>query len=252
MAKIIAVTGKGGTGKTTVTSLILRHLKQHAVGPILALDADPDSNLSTVLGLTVEKTIGDLREETLRSINDLPAGIAKGQYIEAGLHEIVVESEKVDLIAMGRSEGPRCYCYINNLLRTFSDHLQASYEWVVVDNEAGLEHLSRRTASRIDHLFVVITDNPLAVDCAKRIEQLTNDKDYPVVNKYLLANNIVDENRVRKRVAASGLNMELVGCVPRDPELEAKLMAGESVFSLAGSPAVLAIEEVMKVIQAKQ
>lgn len=252
MAKTIAVTGKGGTGKTTVTALILRYLKQNAVGPILALDADPDSNLSTVLGLTVEKTIGDLREETLRSIKDLPAGISKSQYIEAGLHEIVVESEKVDLITMGRSEGPGCYCYINNLLRTFSDHLQGSYEWVVVDNEAGLEHLSRRTASRVDHLIVVITDNPLALDCAKRIEKLTNDKDYPVANKYLLANNIADEGRVRQRVAASGLKMGLAGCIPRDVELEAKLLAGESVFSLDCSPAVLKIEEIMKIIEAKQ
>ena len=134
MAKIIAVTGKGGTGKTVVAALIIKYLKQHASGPLLAIDADPDRNLSTVLGVAVEQTIGDLREETLEKIKSIPAGMSKSDYIEAGLHQIIVETEKVDFVTMGRAEGPGCYCFINSLLRKFSDGLQESYEWVVMDN----------------------------------------------------------------------------------------------------------------------
>lgn len=177
MARIIAVTGKGGTGKTTIAALIIRHLKKHANGPILALDADPDANLSTLLGISVEKTIGDLREETLKEIKNFPAGMSKHNYIEAGLHQLIVETEKMDIITMGRSEGPGCYCYINSLLRKFADDLQTAYEWVVMDNEAGLEHLSRRTASHVDHLLVVVNDNPLAIDCARRIDDLISGLD---------------------------------------------------------------------------
>ena len=175
MAKIIAVTGKGGTGKTVITALIIKWLKENASGPILALDADPDANLGTVLGIRADKTIGDMREDTLKEIKNLPAGMSKSAYIEAGLHQIVVENEKVDLITMGRPEGPGCYCYLNNLLREFADKMQASYEWVVMDNEAGLEHLSRRTASKIHSLLVVVNENPLSIDCAERIEKLVRE-----------------------------------------------------------------------------
>jgi len=246
MAKIYAVTGKGGTGKTVLSALIIRHLKNHATGPGLALDADPDSNLATVLGIPVEKTVGDLREETVKAVKDLPAGMSKSHYIEAGLHEIVVETEKVDLITMGRAEGPGCYCYVNNLLRQFSDKLQSSYDWIVVDNEAGLEHLSRRTATRIDQLFVVVNANPLSIECAGRIDEITADLQYGVSHKSLLANNVNDENmlaEIRRRTA--NLNMEFLGSVPHDAEMERMVFEGRSLFELDQSPAAARIDELM-------
>ncbi|MDI6775064.1 MAG: dihydropteroate synthase [Verrucomicrobiota bacterium] len=156
MATIVSVASKGGTGKTTVAALMIKCLKERASGPILALDADPDANLAAVLGIVVERTIGDLREQTREAMKNFPPGMSKESYVEAGLHEIIVETKQVDLITMGRSEGPGCYCYINSLLRKFADDLEKSYEWVVMDNEAGLEPISRGLASRIDRLIVVI------------------------------------------------------------------------------------------------
>ena len=244
MAKVIAVTGKGGTGKTVLSALIIRHLRNHETGPILALDADPDANLATVLGIPLEKTVGDLREETAKSIKDLPPGMSKSHYIEAGLHEIVVETKKVDLITMGRPEGPGCYCYVNNLLRQFSDKLQAAYQWIVVDNEAGMEHLSRRTTAHIDQLLVVVNESPLSIECAVRIDNLTADLLYGVTRKALLANNVSDESRVAAiREKTANLNMDFLGSVPRDPEVERMVFEGRSLFELDQSPAVERIDE---------
>jgi len=247
MAKIIAVTGKGGTGKTLVSALIVRHLKKHTPGPILALDADPDANLATVLAIPVDQTVGDLREETAKEIKDLPLGMSKSHYIEAGLHQVVVETEKVDLITMGRTEGPGCYCYVNNLLRDFSDKLQASYRWIVIDNEAGLEHLSRRTAARIDHLVAIVNDNPLSLDCARRIEEVTNDLKHGVGHKWVLINNVNGRERIdRVKERVDGLGMDLLGVLPYDEALDRIVFEQGSVLDLESGPAVDVIEDLMK------
>jgi len=250
MARTIAVTGKGGTGKTVVSSLIIRHLKERSAGPVLALDADPDANLATVLGIPVEKTIGDLREESLKGIKNLPPGMDKANYLEAGLHEVIVETKKLDLITMGRSEGPGCYCYINNLLRKFADDLQSSYEWVVIDNEAGLEHLSRRTAAKVDHLIVVVNQNPLSIDCAKRIDKLTSDLKQGIREKHLLVNNAGNVDCVGAiRKKTGHLDMEFLGCVPHDSAVESFVFEGRSLFELDRSPAILKMDEVMEKIR---
>jgi len=251
MAKTIIVAGKGGTGKTTVAALIIKHLKENTPGTILALDADPDANLATVLGIPVERTIGDLREETLKEMKDFPPGMSKANYIEAGLHQIVVETKKVDLVTMGRGEGPGCYCYVNNLLRKFAEHLMASYDWMVMDAEAGLEHLSRRTASRIDNLIVVVNETPLSIDCARRIDELVPTLKNPIGRKYLVMN-CVRENRIEAvKQKAAGLDMQYLGCIPYDSALEDLVFAGESIYKLNGSPATLKIDEMMKSIGAQ-
>jgi len=250
MAKIIAVTGKGGTGKTTFTALVLRHLRKHADGPILALDADPDANLATVLDIPIDKTIGDLREETLKEIRNLPAGVDKGSYIQAGLHEIVYESEKMDFVTMGRSEGPGCYCYINNLLRKFADDIQGGYEWVVMDNEAGLEHLSRRTASRVDHLVVVVNANPLALDCAARVVTLVEDLKNNVRNKWAVGGGVSDGVSAALTKKVREMGMEYLGGIPHDPVVEECIFAGKSLFELGECPAVLTIENIMEKLNA--
>jgi len=249
MARIIAVTGKGGTGKTVISALVIRHLKEHATGPVLAMDADPDANLATVLGIPMDKTVGDLREETVKELKDLPAGMSKGAYLEAGLHQVVEEGEKVDLITMGRCEGPGCYCYVNNLLRQFSDKLQGAYEWIVMDNEAGLEHLSRRTAAHIDHLVVVINNNPLSIDCARRIDGITEDIKHGVGNKGLLANNVDNgDNLERLRGLTAELRMDFLGSVPHDPVVEDVIFEGRSLIELEESAAVAKIAEIMQPI----
>jgi CO dehydrogenase maturation factor len=246
MAKTIAVTGKGGTGKTVVAALIVKWLKENATGAVLAMDADPDANLATVLGMQVERTVGDLREETAKEIRNLPPGMSKSAYIEAGLHEVVVEGKKVDLITMGRSEGPGCYCYVNNLLRDFSDRLQSAYAWIVTDNEAGLEHLSRRTASRIDHLIVAINASPLSLDCAVRIDALTRDLSQGVGRKSVLVNDVTDERKVRLlQEKADRLAMEFLGAIPHDAVVEDAVFEGRSLFTLDETPAVATMGEIL-------
>ena len=245
MARTIAVSGKGGVGKTTIAALIIRHLRAAAAGPILAIDADPDCNLATMLGISVQTTIGDLREEALKEMKNWPAGMSKEAYIEAGLHQIIVETPKVDLITMGRGEGPGCYCFINLILRNFADGLAPSYEWVVMDNEAGMEHLSRRTSSHIDDLIVVVDANPLSLDSAGRIDRLVGDLNREVRRKYYLLN-CVDGRRadaVRERMTET--NLEYLGCVPRDPAVEEVLFDGKSIYALGDTPASKAIAEAM-------
>ena len=246
MAKTIAVTGKGGTGKTVVAALIIRHLKQQGEGPILAIDADPDANLATVLGVKVPKTIGDVREETLKEIRALPAGMSKQAYIEAGLHEVIVETEAVDFLAMGRSEGPGCYCYINNLLRKFSEDVEPSYKWVVLDNEAGMEHISRRTTSRVHSLLMIVSDNPLSIDCAERVNRLVRELKSKVKNKYVVVNGTRHGLSDRSRQRLQNLGLELAGEIAWDPAVDECVLNGTSFYELNGTPAVLQIAEVMK------
>ena len=247
MSKVIAVTGKGGTGKTTAAALIIKWLKQHARGPILALDADPDANLATVLAVPIEKTIGDLREETVREVKKLPVGMSKASYIQAGLHQIVVETPKVDFITMGRSEGPGCYCFVNNLLRQFADDLEDAYEWVVMDNEAGLEHLSRRTAAHVDHLITVVNGSTLAVDCARRIGELVADMKNEVKRKHVIINDANPDRveAIRKRLEPLGF--DFLGQIPHDAALESLVFEGKSLFDLGeDSAAVRNMNGIMK------
>ena len=247
MSKLIAITGKGGTGKTAVSALIIRYLKEHAKGPVLALDADPDANLGTVLAIPVEKTIGDLREETAAAVKNLPPGLSKARYIEAGLQQIVVEMPKVDLITMGRSEGPGCYCYINSLLRQFAEDLHDAYEWIVVDNEAGLEHLSRRTTSAIDHLIVVVNFSVLAIDCAQRITELIADLKNEVRHKHFILNNVPEEKIPAIRAKVEALGLSYLGHIPHDDLLEEQVFLGKSLFELDNnSPAVHSMNAIMK------
>ena len=250
MAKTIAVTGKGGTGKTVVAALIIKWLKENAAGPIMALDADPDANLGTVLGIRVEKTIGDLREDTLKEIKNLPAGMSKSVYIEAGLHQLVVENEKVDLITMGRSEGPGCYCYLNNLLREFADKLQASYEWVVMDNEAGLEHLSRRTTSKINSLLVVVNKNPLSIDCAERIDKLVRELKNEISSVYVVANSVNENQAKQLKEKVDRLRMKYMSFIPYDQKLEDLVFKRKSLFNLVNSEAFVKIDKIMRQIGA--
>ena len=179
MAKSIAVAGKGGTGKTTIAALLVTQLGLRGWGPVLAIDADPDSNLGNLLGIKSLQSIGDLREDALKAIKQLPAGMTKANYVEAGLHQIIEEAEGFDLLTMGRGEGAGCYCALNNMIRKFSDDLTPSYKWVIMDNEAGLEHLSRRTTRDIDALVVVVTDNPLSIASAERIQADHRDPGQP-------------------------------------------------------------------------
>lgn len=245
MAKSIAVAGKGGTGKSTVVAMIISSLVERGMGPVLAVDADPDCNLGTLLGRSPKQTIGDLRDDLLKDIKNFPAGMTKANYIEAGLHEIIEEAEGFDLITMGKGEGASCYCFINSLIRKFCDDLAPSYKWVVIDNEAGLEHLSRRTTVDIDGLITVVSENPLSFECAHQIETITKEMKGRITQNYLITNMIKEERLAKVHERASHLNMELLVDFPFSEKLEETIFMGEPVSKLIGDPVMDYINKII-------
>jgi CO dehydrogenase maturation factor len=168
----IAVAGKGGSGKTTLASLIIRYLERSGAGPILAVDADPNANLGESLGLTVGETVGSIIASFNEEKINIPPGMTKETYLEYRLNRALVESRGLDLMTMGRGEGPECYCYPNLMLRKFIDTLAGNYAYMVMDNEAGMEHLSRRTTQGVDELLIVSNHSVKGVRTVARIEDL--------------------------------------------------------------------------------
>jgi len=237
MTKNIAIAGKGGTGKSTIAALIILHLCKEGHGPVLAIDADPDANLGTLLGVEPEQTIGDLREDLRREMGNLPAGMSKASYFEAGLHQIIEEANGFDLLTMGKGEGSGCYCALNNLIRKFSEDLMPSYAWTVLDNEAGLEHISRRTTSNIDALIVVVTDNSLSFKTAERIAALTGDLDNRIRRKYIVTNMVKDQRKADVLDRVAQLPMEHICDIPADPKLEEIISSGQPLTTLGQSVA---------------
>lgn len=246
MTKSIAVAGKGGTGKSTIAALLINRLCNRGMKPVLAVDADPDCNLGTLLGTEVEQTIGDLREELLKTIKDFPAGMTKANYIESGLHQIIEECEGYDLITMGKGEGASCYCYINNLIRKFCDDLTPSYQWVVIDNEAGLEHLSRRTTTNIDALIVVVNESPLSFSCAEKIKEIVSEMNGRIAKTYIVSS-MVKQSRlaeVHKRI--QGLQMEFLTDIPKEDEIEDIVFNGLPISSLTSNVVLTAVDRIIK------
>ena len=242
----IAVAGKGGTGKTTITALLVQGLRERGNGSILAVDADPNANLNELLGLEVGRTIGELREETLERIADLPAGLSKERHLEYGLHECLVEDEEVDLLVMGRGEGPKCYCMVNHILRRYIDVLRSNYKYVVIDNEAGMEHLSRRTTQDVDALLIVSDGNPIALRSAGRIAVLVDELKLRVKERYLLLNNVEEGLPETLREEIARLGLPLLGQVPHDEGVLKLALAGRPLWELSvASPARRAIAEVL-------
>jgi CO dehydrogenase maturation factor len=236
-ARSIAIAGKGGTGKTTIAALILRYLLEQKQGPVLVIDADPDSNLGAMLGVMPEKSVGDLREDLLREIKSLPAGMTKAAYMEAGLHGVITEAAGFDLLTMGRGEGPGCYCYLNNLLRKFSDDLYPSYKWVVMDNEAGLEHISRRTTNNIDCLLVAVTESPLSFDTANNIAAITGSIKNSIAHKVIVSNMVRPEKLDIVRQRCAGHPFAYAGDIPRDAAVEEAVFSGRGLLDLPAGAA---------------
>ena len=235
MAKTIAVAGKGGTGKSTITAFVVLELVRRGETPVLAVDADPDSSLGALLGIEVAKSVGELREDVIQSLKDFPAGMTKASYVEAGLHEVIEESTGFDLITMGRGEGAGCYCYLNSLIRKFSDELSPSYRWVVIDNEAGLEHISRRTTQFIDTLLVVLNDNPLSFNSARRVQEITGSLKNRIQKTYIVANMIREDRGDAFRDKLAALDMECIATLGVDAEMEEHVYTGAPLASLENS-----------------
>ncbi|MFC2099365.1 AAA family ATPase [Candidatus Bipolaricaulota bacterium] len=240
MAFTIAVAGKGGTGKSTVSGLIIRALVERQAGPVLAIDADPNSNLGELLGLEVETTIGELQAETLEKIRDLPAGVPLSRHLEYELHQSIVESEGVDLLVMGRGEGPGCYCAVNNILRRYFSTLRGAYKYAVLDNEAGMEHLARRVSHGVDLLLLVSDANPVALRAVARIATLSDELELEVGSRYLILNRLQAEisERGAEEVERSGL--DVIARIPHDEEIVTLNLDGRPLSALRSDAASLA------------
>lgn len=244
--KTIAISGKGGTGKTTLAALIIRWLKEKEMGPILAVDADPNVNLNDLLEVRIEETVGTIREELKRSAHKLPGGMTKQEFLEYKIHASLKETRDFDLIAMGRPEGPGCYCYANNLLRDILKTLSNNYKVVVIDNEAGMEHLSRRMTQKIDYLFIVSDPSARSVRAGGKISKLLFELDARVSRKLLVLNRVKDsipdilENIIQEQ------GMDLFSSIPEDDTLLQMDQSGKPIWKIPEeSPAYQAIHQMM-------
>ena len=245
MTKTIAITGKGGVGKSTIAALLIRTLNQRGGGSVLAVDADSNVNLNDLLGVEAGVSVGHIREEMKEKVNDLPGGMTKQQFLEYKINEGLVEQDAFDLITMGRPEGPGCYCYANNVLKDILKTLSDNYEHVVIDNEAGMEHLSRRTAQDIDHLLIISNPSVRGIQTAGRINRLLAELDTRVGRRFLLLNRTREDRlspAIREQIEAEGL--ELLACLPDDDEVRASDENGEPVYSIpVNSPLSSALSE---------
>jgi len=246
LGKVIAMAGKGGTGKTTLSALIIRYLRSNGYGPILAVDADPSANLADALGLPVKQSLGTAREDFFETKGKLPPGMTKETYLEMKLHEILVESKGLDLLVMGRPEGPGCYCYANNILRHHLDMLVKNYPYAVMDNEAGMEHLSRRTTQGVDYLLFLSDYSIKGIRTVGKIRELIDELKLSVKEKHLVVDRAPKEldSGFSREIQAQGL--DLLGTVPVDPFISDYEMKGKPLLSLPDeSPAVQIVAEMM-------
>lgn len=178
MGYFIAITGKGGTGKTTIAGLIVLRLIARGCRPVLAVDADPNTCMDAALGVQVKKTIGSVREEAREAAGQgMSSGISKQQLLELKIAESLVEAKDFDLIAMGRPEGPGCYCYANNVLKSILSKISSNYPYIVLDNEAGLENLSRRIVQKVDLMIMIADPSRNGLETVNRLFTLANDMD---------------------------------------------------------------------------
>jgi CO dehydrogenase maturation factor len=249
VTKTIAVAGKGGTGKTTISALIIDHLVKGNKGSVLAIDADPSTNLNLALGVPLYDTVGDVREETATAVGGSRAlsGMSKWDYLDLRINEALVEEMGFDLLAMGRPEGPGCYCAANNILRTSVDRLSDAYDYVVIDNEAGLEHLSRRTTRDVDLLFVVSDPTLRGIVAAGRVAEVVEELKTAVGAIYLVVNRVIGgklPESLLKAVDEQGL--KLAGLIPADPAVNELDAQGQPIVRLpADAPSRHALEVIL-------
>ena len=238
----MAISGKGGTGKSTIAALIIRWLSENTKQPVLAVDADPNVNLNDLLGVELKETIGSIREEMKKASQNLPGGMTKAQFLEYKIQSTLVETPDFDLIAMGRPEGPGCYCYANNLLRDILFTLSKNYRYVVIDNEAGMEHLSRRTIQDVDFLLIASDPTTRGVRTAARISRLLEELNTRIDKKEMILNRVRGNIPPETEKILSEENLCLGLIIPEDPTLLEADVQGRSVWSFSDStPSYLAV-----------
>jgi len=245
----IALAGKGGVGKTTIAALIIKYLVQTQPGAVLAIDADPSSNLNMALGLDLDWTVGDIREDMLSQVKEsllaggaamgaLEGGMSKRDYLDLQIRSSLSEGDHFDLIAMGRSEGPGCYCAVNHNLREVVDSISKNYRYVVIDNEAGMEHLSRRTTRDVQHLIVVSDPTRRGLVAAERIAGFRNELDIRIENAYLVINRLTGEMPDPLRAFIDQIELPLLGVIPANESMAELEFSGRPLVELGDESTV--------------
>ena len=256
MTTTIAIAGKGGTGKTTVSAFLVRYLMEKHDGSILAIDADPATNLNMVLGMDIEGNVGDIREDMLDMVQtsgalagSMPGGMSKQEYLDYQVQMAITEGDEVDLLVMGRPEGQGCYCAANQMLRVIIDRLGKQYDYVVIDNEAGMEHLSRRTTRDVDVLLLVTDPTQRGLITAQRMAEMVPELEIGVGRTYLIVNRLPGEMPAPMAEAIAKTGLTLIGTVPNDPAMAEFEFTGRPLVELPAETAVYkAIQEIAQKI----
>ncbi|MBU0605725.1 MAG: AAA family ATPase [Candidatus Omnitrophica bacterium] len=237
---VIAVNGKGGTGKTTIAGLIVSELIRRKKGSILAIDADPNSCFAGSLGVKDPATIVGICEEISGHMDKIPSGVTKDRFIEMKVQESLTETKDFDLLVMGAPEGPGCYCYVNNLLREIIGRITRGYDYTVIDNAAGMEHISRRTSGDISKLLVVSDYSIPGVRAAKKIYKLAKTLKTRIGGAYLILNRVSGSlSLLKDEISATG--MDMAGEVPYSAKLVEWNISDKPIFALCDKAVTAAI-----------
>ncbi|PCN49971.1 ATP-binding protein [Candidatus Geothermarchaeota archaeon ex4572_27] len=245
---VISVSGKGGAGKSTVTALMLKVLVEAGGRTILAVDADPASNLADMLGVPVDMTVAKAAEELRRAIDSgsIPPGVSKKDILEFKVYASLKELKGFDLLVMGRGEGEGCYCYINSVLTGILDTLTKNYDITIMDMEAGLEHISRRTDRDVDYMLVVVDPSKMSFETARRIKEVAQEVHVEFKRMFLVGNRFTDGSEDYLARRAEELGMEYGGLIPEDPTVYRFNLEGRPLLELPGdAPAVRAARRVL-------
>ncbi len=235
MSKVIAFAGKGGVGKTTVATLVVRYLASNGKSPVLAVDADPNSNLGETMGMEVTATVGDIRENFMKDPQGVPSGMDKAIYLESLMNQAIIETPHFDLLVMGRQEGQGCYCMVNNILNNFTEELASNYKYMVVDNEAGMEHLSRRTSGKVDMLYLVTDYSLRGLRALRRIHGLLDGLKLSVKNMGIVVTRGPEKLSDAFLAEAKEIGIPILGVIPNDPALLEYDMEKKSLLDLPDS-----------------
>ncbi len=246
----IAVAGKGGVGKTTTCGMIIDYLCNKKQGPVLVVDADANSNLNEVLGVEVETSLGAIREEMAQAElkGTIPAGMTKAEYAEFKFSSAIIEEDDFDMLVMGRTQGKGCYCYVNGVLKTQVDKYAKNYSYIVMDNEAGLEHVARGTLPHVDTMLLISDCSRRGIQAAARVAEMVDEMNLKPAKLGLIVNRAPDgklDDGVKEEIAKHGL--ELLGVLPQDDGVYRCDCAGQPSAKLPESnPVKSALKGIMQ------
>jgi len=240
MPKVIAMAGKGGTGKTTISALLINYMLHNNLTPVLAVDADANTNLNELLELEVNLTLGEIRRDLK---GDIPAHITRDQFMEMKVHQALIEAKGYDLLVMGQPDGPGCYCAANQHLAMTMDKLADNYRYILVDNEAGMEHLSRMNLRSIDLLLVVSDPSARGILTAKRISELTKPLKIEIKEKFLIVNRAPDplpealSDKIKE--TTENTDLPLAGILSSSDQLIEQELSGKSYLNLTEDATII-------------